>query len=174
VNNADFYEALKKHRTACQAARDSDKPLPQVPNYLGECLLQIATNLARRPNFSGYAYREDMIMDGVENALRYIESFDPNRTKNPFGYFTKVIWFRFIRKIKDEKKQLYVRFKNSQSLLSGQGTFEAGQEEVQMNLSNSVDYMNAFIEEFEEKNFGKKNIKASDLDREAEEAKKNE
>ena len=75
----------------------ADEPVPQISNYLGECILKIANHLSYRPNFINYTYREEMISDGIENCLQYIDRFSPEKSKNPFAYFTQIIHYAFLR-----------------------------------------------------------------------------
>lgn len=109
VNNADFLKAIKAYREKVQEAIAQDKSKPQVPNYIGECIYKIATHLSYKPNFMNYSYREEMISDGIENCLQYIDNFDPEKSSNPFSYFTQIIYFAFLRRISKEKKQSYIK-----------------------------------------------------------------
>jgi DNA-directed RNA polymerase specialized sigma24 family protein len=84
---------------------------PPIPNYLGDCFLKIATHLSYKPNFVNYMFREDMISDGIENCVQYIHNFDPEKSKNPFAYFTQIIHYAFLRRIQKEKKQLDIKNK---------------------------------------------------------------
>ena len=77
--------------------------------YLGSCFSKIATHLSYKPNFVNYMFREDMICDGVENCIQYILNFDPEKSKNPFAYFTQIIYYAFLRRIQKEKKQLEIK-----------------------------------------------------------------
>lgn len=89
-------------------------------------------------------------MDGVENCLKYIEKFDPEKSNNPFAYFTQVIWFAFLQRIAKEKKFLYTKLKSSQSMLA-LGETHIGGNEISMNLSIDADYIDSFIQDFEDK-----------------------
>jgi hypothetical protein len=149
VNNRDLFESLIAYQKLCKEAEDSGEEKPRVPNYIGDCIWQIATRLASKPNFSGYSYKEDMIMDGVENCLLYMHNFNPEKTENPFAYFTQIIWYAFLRRIAKEKKQMYVRYKSSQSMLSNGGTYEG--DDVTLHLNTDVDYINNFIQDYEDK-----------------------
>ncbi len=111
INNEDFLRALVDYKTTCLEAEKENKPKPNIPNYIGECFMKIAEGLSHKPNFINYTYRDEMIADGIENCLMYFENFDPNKSKNPFAYFTQVIYFAFLRRIQKEKKQLYVKYK---------------------------------------------------------------
>jgi len=149
VNNRDLFDALVAYQKICKEAEDSGDEKPQVPNYIGECIWQIATRLASKPNFSGYTYKEDMIMDGVENCLLYMHNFNPEKTENPFAYLTQIIWYAFLRRIAKEKKQMYIRFKSSQSMMAIGGTYEG--DEVGLYSNIDADYMDNFIQDFEDK-----------------------
>jgi hypothetical protein len=111
INNQDFLKALVDYKTRCQEAVEAGKPKPNIPNYIGECWMKIAEGLSHKPNFINYTYRDEMISDGIENCLMYFENFDPNKSNNPFAYFTQIIYFAFLRRIQKEKKQLYVKYK---------------------------------------------------------------
>lgn len=111
VKNDDFLIALKDYKIKVREAEESGEPKPKIPDYLGECILKIAQHLSYKPNFINYTYRNDMISDGVENCLKYIDNFDPEKSSNPFAYFTQIIYFAFIRRIKEEKKQTLIKGK---------------------------------------------------------------
>ena len=111
VNNAQFLEAMIEYRDNCEKAKEQGKEKPVVTNYIGECFLKIANHLSYRPNFINYTYRDDMISDGIENCLQYMYNFNPDKSKNPFAYFTQIIYYAFIRRIQKEKKQQDVKAK---------------------------------------------------------------
>ena len=111
VNNADFLEAMKAYRKQVNIAKKQKLTKPPVTDYLGSCFLKIANHLSYRPNFINYTFRDDMISDGIENCLQYLDNFDPNKSKNPFAYFTQIIYFAFIRRIQKEKKQVTIKQK---------------------------------------------------------------
>lgn len=120
---------------------------PPIPNYLGECFLKIATHLSYRPNFVNYMFKDDMICDGIENCLQYIDNFDPEKSTNPFAYFTQIIYFAFLRRIQKEKKQLEIKNK----LLERSGfdeVFAADDSIVGFNMSD----MNSIKENLEYRN----------------------
>jgi hypothetical protein len=111
VNNRDFLDALMVYRKEVAVAAEEGNPKPRVPPYIGECFLKIATHLSYKPNFVNYMFRDDMICDGIENCLQYIHNFDPEKSTNPFAYFTQIIYFAFLRRISKEKKQLEIKTK---------------------------------------------------------------
>ena len=116
VNNADFCAALVVYRQQVEQAKLAGKEKPQVSNYIGECILKIATHLSYKPNFINYSYRDDMILDGIENCIQYIDNFDPTKSNNPFAYFTQIIYYAFLRRIQKEKKQAYIKGKLIQDM----------------------------------------------------------
>ena len=111
VDNKKFLVAMTEYRELRIKAEEENKKRPQVTNYIGECYLKIANHLSYRPNFINYTYRDDMISDGIENCLQYMDNFDPEKSKNPFAYFTQIIYYAFIRRIQKEKKQQQVKQK---------------------------------------------------------------
>ena len=111
VNNKELLAALIDYRAEVAVAKAKDLPKPRISNYLGECFLKIATHLSYKPNFVNYMFRDDMISDGIENCVQYIHNFDPNKSKNPFAYFTQIIHYAFLRRIQKEKKQLEIKTK---------------------------------------------------------------
>ena len=111
VDNKKFLEAMVIFKDKVSSAKENNRKKPDVTNYIGECFLKIANHLSYRPNFINYTYRDDMISDGIENCLQYMSNFDPNKSTNPFAYFTQIIYYAFIRRIQKEKKQTLVKQK---------------------------------------------------------------
>lgn len=111
VNNKELLEAMIVYRNKCRIAAEKGTTPPPIGNYLGECFLKIATHLSYKPNFVNYMFREDMIGDGIENCVQYIHNFDPDKSNNPFAYFTQIIYYAFLRRIQKEKKQLEIKTK---------------------------------------------------------------
>ena len=109
VDNKQFLAAIVERKEQIREAESVGEPKPQISNYLGECILKIANHLSYRPNFINYTYKEEMISDGIENSLQYIDNFDPEKSKNPFAYFTQIIYYAFIRRIAKEKKQQKIK-----------------------------------------------------------------
>ena len=111
VDNKKFLSAMIEFKELYYIAEENKEERPPVSNYIGECFLKIANHLSYRPNFINYTYRDDMISDGIENCLQYMDNFDPAKSKNPFAYFTQIIYYAFIRRIQKEKKQQQVKQK---------------------------------------------------------------
>ena len=111
VDNKKFLEAMIEYRDRCEKAKNRNRKKPEVTNYIGECFLKIANHLSYRPNFINYTFRDDMISDGIENCLQYMDNFNPDKSNNPFAYFTQIIYYAFIRRIQKEKKQIQIKSK---------------------------------------------------------------
>jgi len=159
VNNADFLQALIEYRLKVKEAKETDKEKPRLTNYIGECFLKIADHLSRKPNFISYSFREEMISDGIENCIQYVDNFDPDKSKNPFAYFTQIIYFAFLRRIMKEKKQLYVKYKATQQY----GIMEDEYDEDTGTSRPFILYENIseFIQNFEESKKKKKDKTAN-------------
>lgn len=108
VDNKKLFQELIKYKKA--VARRPKNP-PAIPEYIGECLLKIATRLSHKANFAQYTFRDDMISDAIENCIMYMHNFDPEKSANPFAYFTQITHYAFIRRIEREKKQSYIKLK---------------------------------------------------------------
>ena len=111
VNNKEFLAALIKLREDREIAEIRGNEKPRIPRYIGECFLKIATHLSFKPNFVNYMFKEDMISDGIEYCVQYIHNFNPEKSQNPFAYFTQIIHYAFLRRIQKEKKQLEIKNK---------------------------------------------------------------
>ena len=136
VNNKEFLAALIKYREDREIAQLQDKPSPVIPRYIGECFLKIANHLSFKPNFVNYMFKEDMISDGIENCVQYIHNFDPEKSKNPFAYFTQIIHYAFLRRIQREKRQLEIKNK----ILEKSGYSEVFDDNNQIDGSNYAEY----------------------------------
>tara|TARA_B100001173_G_scaffold256591_1_gene228772 strand:- start:11 stop:481 length:471 start_codon:yes stop_codon:yes gene_type:complete len=111
VNNKEFLYAIVQYKADIKEAAELGKPKPRITNYLGSCFLKIATHLSYKPNFVNYMFKDDMVCDGIENCVQYINNFNPEKSSNPFAYFTQIIHYAFLRRIQKEKKQLEIRQK---------------------------------------------------------------
>lgn len=165
VNNADFLAALIEYKRKCDEAKSNKKTEPQIPNYIGECFLKIADHLSRKPNFISYSFRDEMIADGIENCLMYFRNFDPDKSKNPFAYFTQIIYYAFLRRIMKEKKQLYVKYKATEQfgILDEHEMFE--DSDGNMKQFQLYDNISEFIHTFEENKRKKKEGKTKGLEK---------
>ncbi len=113
VNNKEFFAAMVKYHESRLEAEAQDNPAPKVSNYIGTCILKIAEKLSHKHNFINYPFREEMVCDGIENCLHYINNFNPEKSNNPFGYFSTISFYAFLRRIEKEHKHLYIKYKAS-------------------------------------------------------------
>ena len=162
VDNAKFLEAMTEYKRDYNLALKNNKELPPVSEYLGSVFLKIAQRLSFRPNFINYTFKNDMISDGIENCLHYIHNFNPEKSNNPFAYFTQIIYYAFIRRIQKEKKQLYIKYKTMQNV--EQGSAFDGDAYVSIDDYRNSDFktmVDDFVDNFE-KSKKKKQIKKSE------------
>jgi hypothetical protein len=167
INNADFLQALIEYKKKCDEAIALGKPEPIVSNYVGECFLKISEHLARKPNFISYSFKEEMISDGIENCVMYFRNFNPEKSKNPFAYFTQIVYYAFLRRIAREKKQLYLKYKATEQY----GVLDEGEmyedEQGNMRQFEMFENISEYIETYEVKRdeqLKKKKDKAKGLD----------
>lgn len=112
-SNKELYSEMCHYKAQYeQFKRNEITKEPRMSDAIGLAIIQICTNLAVRANFSGYTYKDEMIADAIENCVFAAKSFDPDKTNNPFAYFTMVAWNAFIRRISKEKRQTYIKHKN--------------------------------------------------------------
>ena len=148
VNNKEFLQAMIEYKDRCEKAQKRGRKNPPVTNYIGSCFLKIANHLSYRPNFINYTFRDDMISDGIENCLQYLNNFNPKKSNNPFAYFTQIIYYAFVRRIQKEKKQSNIKYKMIE---------QAGIDEYDtIPGDNNSEYKNQFLE------FLRKNKPSSD------------
>ena len=136
VNNKEFLAALIAYKKDVAEAEELGKDKPRITNYLGECFLKIATHLSFKPNFVNYIFKDDMISDGIENCVQYIHNFNPEKSQNPFAYFTQIIHYAFLRRIQREKRQLEIKNK----ILEKSGYSEVFDNNNTIDGSNFSDY----------------------------------
>lgn len=137
VNNAQFSQSVVDYVKEANGARERGDPKPIVTNYIASCFLKIAEGLSHKANFVRYTYREEMVMDAVENCLKAIENYNletATRTGRPnaFAYFTQISWYAFLRRIQKEKKQQdikmrYLAHSGIENFIESEGDLEAMQ-----------------------------------------------
>jgi hypothetical protein len=137
VDNKVFNEEMKKYHKKVLSARNRNRKPPPINDYIGECFLKIANHLSYRPNFINYTYKEDMISDGIENCLTYVANFNPEKSSNPFAYFTQIIYYAFIRRIQKEKKQTTIK----QKLI-----LKSGLDEMVRQEGDNEEYQNSYAD----------------------------
>ena len=169
VDNEKFLEVMSEYRNAYLESRENgEEQKPMIPDYAGECFLKIAERLSHRPNFINYAFREEMVSDGIENCVMYASNFNPEKSSNPFAYFTQITYYAFLRRIEKEKKQLYIKYKtmdeysslednsDMDGMGSDAGAVSSGASPLSADKRASI---YDFIHTFEEKKRQKKRVK---------------
>jgi hypothetical protein len=169
VDNKLLLAACIEYREAVQLSKKNGTEKPRIPNYIGKCMLMIAQRLSYKPNFINYSYREEMISDGIENCISYIDNFDPTKSNNPFAYFTQIIYYAFLRRIQKEKKQLYIKHKVLGNSLLMNTLIEQGEGDDGEFTPSYIDMenenMNDFIISFEEGLDKKKKLRKKGLEK---------
>ena len=169
VDNEKFLEVMTGYRNAYLDGKENgEEQKPMIPDYAGECFLKIAERLSHRPNFINYAFREEMVSDGIENCVMYASNFNPEKSSNPFAYFTQITYYAFLRRIEKEKKQLYIKYKtmdefstleensDMDGMGSDAGAVSSGASPLSADKRASI---YDFIHTFEEKKRQKKRVK---------------
>jgi hypothetical protein len=152
IDNKKFYTALLHHKKSIEEARAKGLEDPRIPPYIGECLYKIATRLSLKPNFISYTFRDEMISDGLENCISYLNNFDPEKSDNPFAYFTQIMWFAFIRRIDKEKKHLYIKQKTLENFyFEGMLAEQAFDEDKSVSVNLDNEYMKGLVESYDKK-----------------------
>jgi len=146
INNKTLYGAMIHYKNDLKDSDKNDKQKPIVPKYIGESILLICNNLAKKPNFSGYTYKQDMISDGIMDCISAVDNFDPDKTNNPFAYFTQIAWNAFLRRIQKEKKQTYIKHKNYENSFLLIDTYDEGNKSLQLKTN---EYSDEIVRSFE-------------------------
>lgn len=153
IDNKLFYTVMLQYKNDVNHAKEQGLPNPPIPPYVGECLFKIATRLCMKPNFVNYTYRDEMVADGLENCVAYINNFDPEKSTNPFAYFTQIIYYAFLRRIEHEKKHLYIKQKTLENFyFEGMLAEQAiGEDDRVVTVDLDNEYMKNLVESYEKK-----------------------
>lgn len=162
MNNEKFYRACLAYKESCNVAAAQGKPKPKTPDYIGDCLINIATKMSYSRNFINYPFREEMIGDAIENCLLYFDNFDPFQYKNPFSYFTQIVYYAFLRRIEREKRHLYVKHKIREKLITDNdfAHFAELDDERILEFREETANMQEFVLNYEERERNRKAKKA--------------
>tara|TARA_Y100001973_G_C5188748_1_gene329522 strand:+ start:376 stop:891 length:516 start_codon:yes stop_codon:yes gene_type:complete len=146
INNKIFLEQLNDYKEKIKSAEDDGREIPPIPDDIAISFMKIANGLGNKPNFSNYTYKDEMISDGIENCIQYCRNFDSNKSKNPFSYFTQIIYYAFLRRIEKEKKQAYVKYKLTEATVTSD-TYLLNEE---ADTDGARIYDNPAMDDFEE------------------------
>lgn len=169
VNNKEFSQSVVDYVKLAKDAQKNSTEVPRITEYIGRCFLRIAEGLSHKPNFIRYTYREEMVMDAVENCIKAITNYNidaATRTGNPnaFAYFTQICYYAFIRRIMKEKKQQDIKFRyiehagiedfmtNSEDEFGGAAMQDTGFVNVLKKRIDRKNEVDKKIKEFKKKN----------------------
>lgn len=144
VNNAALVAALTVYRQECEEARKAQQELPQIPDYVAQCIMAIAAKLANRRNFLGNVHRDEMVGEAILQCVEAVRNFDPSKSNNAFSFFTTVAWNAFLWVIRREEKQLYIRLKASENM----AVFDC-EDEVERAMFEPNEFAVKFVADFE-------------------------
>ena len=152
VNNKEFSHAVVEYVERVNEAEAAGDEIPVVPDYIATCFLKIAEGLSHKPNFIRYTYREEMVMDAVENCLKAIMNYNIDAatrtgTPNAFAYFTQISYYAFLRRLAKEKRQHDIRFKYMEDAGVEQFLEETGDVTIDSNNRAFVDELRGRIEQ---------------------------
>jgi DNA-directed RNA polymerase specialized sigma24 family protein len=166
VDNQKLFQEMVLFTDKCKIASNQGLPRPKVPEYIGLAIYTIANRLASKSNFANYTYRDDMVADGIETCIRYVDRFDPAKSEKPFAYFTQIIYYAFLQRIQKEKKHSYIKHKMLENSMLMNTLVDIGIEDSQQFDNNSVEIDSArisdLIDKFEKTKAKKNNIQVSD------------
>lgn len=157
VDGPAFYNALKERRELVIKAKEEGKEPPAITNFIGLCIMNIAQNLSRKYQFANYPFRDEMIQDAILHCIRYIDSFDPNKSTNAFSYYTQTVYYTFLSRIAEERKQTYIKCKSTISSVVMSELSEMAVEGSEMaehihdNFEFDSDFMEKYVDDFESK-----------------------
>jgi hypothetical protein len=164
INNKEFYALLVDYKRMCNEAEEAGEDRPRVPDEIGKCFYMIATKLATNWRFSGYTYKEEMVGDGIENCIVAVHNFNAEKSQNPFGYFTQIVWYAFLRRIEKEKRQTFVKYKSLEHFIIESGlNNENGNAYSNFDITNEK--MKPILEKYEQKPKKKRQAKKVGIER---------
>lgn len=155
VDGVAFYNALKERRVAVTAALAAGNEKPRVSEFIGKCIMNISQNLSRKYQFANYPFRDEMVADAIVHCLRYIDSFDPEKSTNPFSYYTQTAYYQFLDRIRQERIHTYVKCKATMNsvvmseLASADDNASELAEHIHDNFEFDNDFMEKYIDDFE-------------------------
>lgn len=161
VDNVRFLNEILEYKKQCALMVKEGKEKPRISEYIGKCIFLIAENLARKPRFMNYTFRDEMISDAIENCFLYFDNFNPEISQNPFAYFTQIIYYAFHRRISKEEKNRYIIYKKFQEsvLDTVDASLMVDKDDNHLVTPTMYDNLNDFIRNFEDREKIKKEKK---------------
>ena len=150
VDGVAFYEALKERKQKIVEADKNGTPRPQITNFIGECVMNIAKNLSRKYQFANYPFRDEMVADAIVHCIRYIDSFDPEKSTNPFSYYTQTCYYQFLDRIRQERTHTYIKCKATLNsvVMSELSEFDDSNAEIAEHIHDNFEFDNDFMEKY--------------------------
>lgn len=148
-NSSDFKDKHRAYMVKYNDAKSQGKQTPVVPNDLARQIMLISENMAKRANFSGYPFIEDMILDGNMAAIRCVHNYDESTGYSPFAYFSTVIWRAFVKRIGIEKRELYLKCKATVNAVASHSTYDSADEISSLYNAETMDYVSQYVEDYE-------------------------
>lgn len=157
INNKKLYEHMVVWHQAMKEAAEKGEPRPQVPDYVARAIMLIAENLSTKFSYARYSYRDEMVADAILNAVRYVHNFNPEKSKYPFAYISRMVNRTFYQRIDLEQRQQYAMLANSQRylILDQLNPNQIMGEGVEL-YDNLLDFMENFEDKHERKAHKKK------------------
>ncbi len=158
VDNERFLAEIVEYKKQVVIAKEQGADKPRVSEYIGKCIYLIAENLSHKPRFMNYSFRDELVSDAIENCFLYFDNFNPDISKNPFAYFTQIIYYAFHRRISKEEKNRYIIYKKFQEsvLDTSDAAFMIDSDNNHLMSSTMYDNLNEFIRKFEGREAEKK------------------
>ncbi len=85
------------------------KELGQITPKLAGMLKLLTERYSCHPNFIGYSFREDMCGEALVNLSRNALLFNPEKSSNPFAFYTTAIYHSFLQYLNTEKRHRNIR-----------------------------------------------------------------
>ena len=169
VDNKKLYTEMVKFINEYNSAKAKGVETPTPSNYIGECIWLIANRLSTNRNFIGYTYREEMIGDAVENCLRDLHNFDPEKSTNPFAYFTQIMYYAFLRRIDKERKQTYIKYKAMENSVTMNTLVELSPDDLShfnaIMVTMDMDKLTDLTEKYDAKQAAKRQKRKKGIDK---------
>lgn len=115
-NKSDTKEVTKKkvprkylNNKDLLIAFHESKEMGKMSDKLAHMLTVLCSRYARKGSFANYTYNDDMQAYAMMMLCKTWGAFNPERSSNPFAFYTQCIKSSFIQYLNQEKKQRDVR-----------------------------------------------------------------
>lgn len=81
----------------------------RMTEEFAKMIMTLARRYASKPNFSGYSYIEDMEAFAILQVCRAWHQFNPEKSNNPFAYYTQFVKNSFFQFLGKEKRVREIR-----------------------------------------------------------------